>query len=86
MSTDNVTPIRDWHAEAYERIDSLDTAMSNLPADNLTPGYTMPMQTAVDLQRICRLLDEAQKLLDAAVERDDRPYNEYCEKLEAQGI
>ena len=86
MSTDNVIPIRDWHEEAWQRVDALNDAMSGLPADNLTPGWSMPMQTAADLQRVCRLLDEAQELLDKAVERDDGPYNRYCEELEAQGI
>ncbi len=83
-AADNVTPIRDWHEEARERIDGLNAAISNLASDDLAPGYRMPVQTVVDLRRICRLLDEAMELLDAAVERDDAPYNEYCD--EAQGI
>jgi hypothetical protein len=86
MSPDNVTPIRDWHEEASERLDSVTSAIQNLPADDLAPGYRMPMQTAVDLRRICQLLDEVQELLDGAVDRDDRPYNEYCNELEAQGV
>jgi hypothetical protein len=86
MSADNVTPIRDWHEEARERIDGLNAAIGSLASDDLAPGYRMPMQTAIDLRRICQLLDEAQELLDAAVARDDRPYNEYCDELEARGV
>jgi hypothetical protein len=86
MSADNVTPIRDWHSEARERIEGLVDAIDSLPADDLAPGYKLPIQTVVDLRRICRLLDEALDLLDGAVERDNAPYNEYCDELEAQGI
>lgn len=74
----------DYWDEVDELIDWLREHITDLPRDDLTPGYRLLATTRADLQLAARLLEEARDVIEGAIEAEDVRYNEYAEHWESR--
>ena len=63
-------------------IEQLYERMGSLPMDDLTPGFRVMQETRTDLRSMAQLLSRVVELLEVAIEREDKRYNDYADYYE----
>lgn len=86
MSTAKVVPIRELGHTAYIMIKGMFDVVTDLPADEMLPGYRLLPESMAELGRMVSLLQESRQLLTQALERESPRFSAYSGHLEARKL